>query len=149
MAKIYETQRDFEQDKLKDQVKDTNLRAASHAVVGTSAALLGSAVNNLNTERSGGLKAVSWALLAVGVVEWVRSLFIASKGRDLAKEHERMGPQTVIFPPEIAVQSAMGMSVAGEPSCTTCKHKASRTVQPTTLLERAEKSDTNSKSLGS
>lgn len=130
MAIIYETQKDFEQDKLKEQSKDLYLKSANEVGTGLASALLGSVVSSVNTKNSTGLGFVSSALNIIGVVQVVRSFFTASKAHNLQLERERMGSQTVVLPPD-----------APDIGCQSCSGKAkhSQAIQPTTLLEQAEK----------
>lgn len=132
MAKIYETQKDFEQDKLKDQSKDQYLKAAGQMSTGLASALGASIVDSINTKNSTGMRVASSLLNIFGIIEVVRSLFTASKGHDLALKHERMGPQAVVLPLE-TVPNGNGES------CNKCKH--TQTIQPTTLLEQAARTD--------
>lgn len=140
MAKIYETQKDFEQDKLKDQAADMNLKAGSQAILGMSSMVLGSVINDYNTKQTGGLKFASLALIAVGAIEFVRSLFTGSKASDLTLKKERLGPPVVVLPPEMGGSTIVDSAQLDNPSCG-CKLKHTQAVQPKTLLEQAVKSE--------
>lgn len=136
MAIIYETQKDFERDKLKDQARNMSFKSSEQMGNALAASLLGVFIDSANTKKSVGLNIVSGALAAVGIVELVHSLISRSKARDLRLQHERMGPQTVILPPEIPAAVNV-MQTMNDKAC--CGKRYSQTIQPATLLEHAAK----------
>lgn len=138
MAIIYETKEDFEREKLKDQSNDLYLKSANQSGIGLGAFIFGSIAHDINrgNEKSGILGLVGIGLMAVGAVELVKAFFTGHKAHSLKLERDRMGPHTVIFPPDVATVS--DMAVVGDNDCCD-KKKHSHAVQPKTLLAQAEK----------
>lgn len=134
MAIIYETQKDFEREKLKDQSKDMYLKSANQGGTGLAAYVLGTIASSFdrNSEKTGILSFVGFGLAVFGVVKVVQSLFTGHKAHSLHLEKERMGPQTVIFPPD--VQS--GVENGGKECCGKSKFS---NVKPTSFREQVEK----------
>lgn len=132
MAIIYETQADFERDKLKDQSKDMFVQSANQVTTGLVSAVVGSLINNYNTNDSGFMKFAGLMAYTFGAVKIVQSFFTMNKSHNLHLEKERMGPQTVIFPPD--VQS--GVENGGKECCGKSKFS---NVKPTSFREQAEK----------
>lgn len=138
MAIIYETQQDFERDKLKEQSKNTYTKSLEQAVIGSGAFIVGLLIDEANPKKNNILWLASLALMVGGGVQGIRSMFTAGKAHSLQLEKDRLGPQTVIFPPDVPVAS--DMPVAGsnsEKAC--CAGNKCHNVKPTSLLEQAEK----------
>ncbi|MEK6747177.1 MAG: hypothetical protein AABY33_09140 [Pseudomonadota bacterium] len=138
MAIIYETQTDLEREKLKDQSTDVYIKSAEQAATGMTSVVLGSLINDFNNKDSGAMRLASLAASVFGAVKVVQSLFTANKAHNLKLEKERLGPQTIVFPPDGHTSSGSSMAVVGEKPCCE-KGNCDRNIQPKTLLEQAEK----------
>ncbi len=132
MAIIYETQKDLERDKLKEQSQDTYLKAANQGGTGLAAFVVSSFIDCFNSNDSKALHLAGWVATIFGGVKVVQSLFNASKAHSLELSKERLGPQTVIYPPDVG-----GHGTAGEKEC--CGKNKHSDIKPKTLLEQAEK----------
>ena len=144
MAKIYETKEDFEKDVLKDQAKDLRLQAANQSSYGLALTGLGLGIENFARnlgKTSGWLSLVTIGTSVVGLMELIRGWSTDSKAHDLELKRERLGPETIVLPPD------MPLNDASEKDCG-CKFKRfTKTSNPTSLTEQAVNSanDTRSK----
>ena len=145
MAKIYETQADLEKDVLKQQAQNLRLQASRQGGSGGGLISL-----NLFTELwhatgrnlPGWLRTAGNILGIVGIIKIVRSYFTDSKAHNLELQRERMGPTTVVLPPEITVAHGAPAQEDGiDPSCG-CPLKRHAASHPTSLLEQAMRGDT-------
>lgn len=137
MAIIYETKEDFERDTLKEQSKSTYTQSLEQFSGGAVAVMVGSLIDDYNPKKNNVLWLASVALMIGGGIQAIRSMFTASKAHNLKLEKERLGPQTVVFPPDVPVAS--DMPVAGSNVEKACCSGKCHNVKPTTLLEQAEK----------
>lgn len=137
MAKIYETQQDFERDMLAEQA--TGLREKAHKHDGTGWALmLGSVLVDLwNTTRRYSSRAMSFAsgvLAVAGIIEWIQGWRTHSRAHDLDLQRERLGPGMIVLPPP------EGQALAQDEECQACKLKSHRHARlRKTPLDFAEK----------
>jgi hypothetical protein len=132
MAIIYETQTDFEREKLKDQSKDVYMQSASQGGTGLAALVVSSVIDRFNSNDSKALHLAGWAAAIFGGVKIIQSFFTAGKAHNLELQKERLGPQTVVFPPD--VQS--GVENGGKECCGKRKYAD---IKPTSFREQAEK----------
>lgn len=141
MAIIYETKDDLERDKLKEQALETRLRSEKQLSLGLASGFLGAIIDNFNLQNknSNGLRWVSGILSVFGLVEAVRSIFTHNKAHDLDLKRERMGVQTVVFPPD--VPETIVHHDSNDKSCCSRSSKYSDSIKPVSLLDRAEKAD--------
>ncbi|MEZ5691779.1 MAG: hypothetical protein R3D71_08970 [Rickettsiales bacterium] len=99
MATVYETQKDYEQNKLKEQASKLNYKAESQFSTGAVSGLVGVAVDNYNLRKASPSTGLSWAasiLNIVGIIQVVRSFLTRNRAHDLSLERERMGPHSYI-----------------------------------------------------
>lgn len=128
MAKIYETHKDFERDKLEQQSNALELKAQRQSNTGWALMAASLVADGWNMVKATPSRALSWTsgvLSIVGVIEWIQSWRTGSKANDLRMERERLGPARVVLPPEDVPADrsfAQGM-------------------QSKTLLQHAEKTD--------
>jgi hypothetical protein len=134
MAKIYETKDDFVRDKLHEQSSDLRLEAEkqSHA---SSTFLVASGIAEMfrlsKPEKRGWLSYVSWAAIAGSVISMIQSWGTASKAHNLELEADRMGPQRIVLPADVAPLDA-------DQTFHSVKHTL--LVEPKTLEQHAETS---------
>ena len=140
MAKIYETKDDYQKDVIKDQVKDLRLEASRQSGWGATW-IGGSFLTDLWREkgiiRGRGPGLVSAALSVFGIVDIVRSWMTSSKAHTLELQRERMGPSTVVLPPD-ALSPPQNDGI--DPSCG-CPLKRHAMSGPTSLIEQAMRGD--------
>lgn len=119
MAKIYETHKDFERDKLKDQARDMREVSNSQGYLGTTlfaAGWITRLYNEAARAPRGWVNTLSWALEVVGLVGMVKSWFTSHKAHDLAMQRDRLGPEHVVLPPEMGAAQQ-------QQDCTSCAVK--------------------------
>lgn len=107
MAKIYETRTDFERDKLKDQANRLHNRAHTENSVGMLFLLGGLAAefwNDMKKIPHKALSVLSATFYIAAAVEWIMSWSTRRRARDLDLQRERLGPEQVTLPPEMASQ---------------------------------------------
>ena len=144
MAKIYETKEDFAKDALKDQAKDLRLKASRQAGTGSSLIIADFFVQMLRASGTikSGLVGIAGSVMGIGgVVQIIRSWFTDSKAHDLEMKRERLGPETIVLPPD------MPLNDTPEKDCGCKFKKFSNIINPTSLTEQAVNSanDTRSK----
>lgn len=99
MAKIYETQKDFEQDKLDEQSKGLHIKSGDEFIEGVGIGAVGSIASYFSKSRAVAL--LSSALNLVGIGFMIKSFFTRSKANDLELERDRLGPQHIVLPPDM------------------------------------------------
>lgn len=128
MAKIYESRDDFERDKLKEQAAQQKYNALWHTANASGFIGLGAALHLLNAKKPRDwITWVGFASIGAGVFEMIKSWFTSSKAHTLELQRDRLGPETIVLPPDMAPPQG------GE-------KRYLQSVQPTTLLEQADKS---------
>ena len=136
MAKIYETQEDFTRDKLAEQAGAMHLKSAQQSEKGVAMIATSFFVDVLNMSMARSrswLSAVGTFLGIVGMVDVFKGWSTKNKAHDLDMQRERMGPQRIVLPPDVAPEL--------EKDCAPCALKntfADRAGQKT-LAEYAEK----------
>ena len=136
MAKIYETKEDFERDKLKEQASALHMDAErqSHGGLAFAAsALIAESIRSAKPETRGWMTYLSWALIVPAFVQMVRSWFTSTNAHTLDLQHDRMGPERVVLPPDIAPNALEAHQECG------CKLKKYAVSAPTSLLDQAQK----------
>lgn len=132
MAKIYETQADFEKEVLEKQAQELRMRAETQNKASwmmLAGALLADVWNLTKRVPSRVLSVAGWAMFIGSVVETFKSWQTHNRAHDLELKRERLGPETAVLPP--------GENDKEKEDCG-CKTKYAA---PKTLLEQALRSD--------
>ena len=137
MAKIYETKEDYERDKLGEQTAGLHLKSSQQsqhgmAIIGTSLFL--DVLNMSMRQARGWLSAVSTFLGVVGVIDMFKGWNTKNRAHDLELQRDRLGPQQVILPADVAEPQKEG-------DCLPCalKKKFGEATPQKTLAEYAQK----------
>jgi len=141
MAKIYETKEDFEKDVIKNQAKDLRLEASRQVSTGffLSGAGLFTDILRLRKVIDNRWGLLSQAFSVIGLIDIVRSFFTDHKARDLELQRQRMGPETIVIPPDALQQELKTDGI--DPSCGCPLKRYSSALAPTSLIEQAMKGD--------
>jgi hypothetical protein len=118
MAKIYETQDDFERDKLREQAKDLRLKSEKQVTSGMGWVIV-STIPSLFSRRPAWLDYLATLVGIVGIIDLVRSWGTSSKAHDLELQRERLGPGVVVLPPRA---DEVALAGAQKDDCGACKH---------------------------
>lgn len=136
MAKIYQTPADLERDTLKDQVHQKSAEGLSQSVTAGNflfGAILSEWIRERKPDTRGWMSYLTWGAILVGAVQMVKSWMTFSKAHNLQLERERLGPENVVYPPDMP---------QSQPAMLCCQGKShAAAVGAKTLLEHAQKTD--------
>lgn len=141
MAKIYETKEDFQRDQLNEEAAHLRLKAshqnhtAATFIVGS---LFADVIRMGKPETRNWLGWVSWAATFGAIVEWVRGWKTSSKAEDVERHARVLGPERVVLPPDVMMDTPPIIVMAADKPCAPCKTKPfSQSIASKTLAEHA------------
>lgn len=139
MAKIYETQTDFERDKLQQQTLQLREKSSREVAGGLTWMVLSSipeAIRSYKPEGRGWLSFIGAAMNITGIIEVIAGWNTRRHAHKLELEAERLGPQRVILPAEPTAEQQAHQYALHEMS-----RSFSQAIAPTSLLEQAQRED--------
>jgi hypothetical protein len=120
MAKIYQTDEDFQRDKLAEEASRLRLEAEKQSGFGHAISAMGffglmmsyMKHHPSDPKATHGKAAGAWLIggftgLAVGVIEWIRSWRTGNKARDVELQRHALGAGTVVMPSGNTIQPAL------------------------------------------
>ena len=137
MAKRYDTQEDFERDKLKEQANDLRIKGTQQFAGGMwliVGSFISDGIRELKPQNRQWMSYLSRGLTFAALIEGARSYFTHREADRLAMQRDRMGPEHVVLPADMSAPSQ-------EQDCSYISKNFTSSVGHQTLLEQAIKSE--------